>query len=514
MYAAVCAAAHNAASNPLRRAAVRGIASSAAVHAHPLVAQRDPYRMRTEEAGFRSRAAFKLLEINDQYRILRRGDVVVDLGSSPGGWTQVAKVAVHAEGPWRHRALMGPGAGAARGGAVGAGTPVAPAPRQRRLSVLDVAAVDAGAAPTASAGSGSPAGARAGAPTATGVAAPGSHRGTGAGGASGGLGGGRILAVDLTDMAPIDGCTFLQGDFLQPTTLAALAEEVALARSGALDAGAPPRSRLPAVAPEAELVAGAASATPVFKSMAAESIAQRRPALRSTGGSSRPLSPLAAVAAAVAAGGGGGVGQGLPHAAADVVLSDMAPRFIGLPSADQTRQMTCCWSALVCCSQVSLRSHSGTLLRSILPVLRPSTVVVVTAVMCVFCRSCARAATFWSRYGTATTTHYSGVLWPTCSRRCVGPLQPRWPAHKLMHAVFWMWRNSRIGQVTAVRAAFLFRVQYREVKPPASRSESAEAYIVGLKLRDAALAREVLASTAVAAALTEHGLALPGGGAR
>jgi 23S rRNA (uridine2552-2'-O)-methyltransferase len=50
----------------------------------------DSYVARSREAGYRSRAAFKLLEIDQQQRILRPGLRCVDLGASPGGWSQVA----------------------------------------------------------------------------------------------------------------------------------------------------------------------------------------------------------------------------------------------------------------------------------------------------------------------------------------------------------------------------------------------------------------------------------------
>jgi 23S rRNA (uridine2552-2'-O)-methyltransferase len=50
----------------------------------------DPYVARAKREGFRSRAAFKLIEIDDKHRFLRPGLRVVDLGAAPGGWSQVA----------------------------------------------------------------------------------------------------------------------------------------------------------------------------------------------------------------------------------------------------------------------------------------------------------------------------------------------------------------------------------------------------------------------------------------
>jgi 23S rRNA (uridine2552-2'-O)-methyltransferase len=50
----------------------------------------DPYVARANREGFRGRAAFKLIEIDDKYRLLRPGARVVDLGAAPGGWSQVA----------------------------------------------------------------------------------------------------------------------------------------------------------------------------------------------------------------------------------------------------------------------------------------------------------------------------------------------------------------------------------------------------------------------------------------
>jgi 23S rRNA (uridine2552-2'-O)-methyltransferase len=50
----------------------------------------DPYVHRSRAEGMRSRAAYKLIEINDRYKILKKGDRVIDLGAAPGGWSQVA----------------------------------------------------------------------------------------------------------------------------------------------------------------------------------------------------------------------------------------------------------------------------------------------------------------------------------------------------------------------------------------------------------------------------------------
>ncbi len=50
----------------------------------------DPYVHRSKAEGYRSRAAYKLIEIDDRYHILKPGARIVDLGAAPGGWSQVA----------------------------------------------------------------------------------------------------------------------------------------------------------------------------------------------------------------------------------------------------------------------------------------------------------------------------------------------------------------------------------------------------------------------------------------
>jgi 23S rRNA (uridine2552-2'-O)-methyltransferase len=57
----------------------------------------DPYVQEARKQGYRSRAAFKLTEIDDKYRFLKPGGRIVDLGAAPGGWSQVAAKRVRAE---------------------------------------------------------------------------------------------------------------------------------------------------------------------------------------------------------------------------------------------------------------------------------------------------------------------------------------------------------------------------------------------------------------------------------
>ena len=50
----------------------------------------DPYVAAAKQQGWRSRAAFKLLELDDKFKLIQKGARVLDLGAAPGGWTQVA----------------------------------------------------------------------------------------------------------------------------------------------------------------------------------------------------------------------------------------------------------------------------------------------------------------------------------------------------------------------------------------------------------------------------------------
>jgi 23S rRNA (uridine2552-2'-O)-methyltransferase len=56
----------------------------------------DPYVAQARREGFRSRAAYKLIEIDDKYKLMKPGQRIIDLGAAPGGWSQVAAARVEA----------------------------------------------------------------------------------------------------------------------------------------------------------------------------------------------------------------------------------------------------------------------------------------------------------------------------------------------------------------------------------------------------------------------------------
>lgn len=58
----------------------------------------DPYVKMAQQKGYRARAAFKLIEILETEKLLRKGDIIVDLGSTPGSWSQVVRERLVGEG--------------------------------------------------------------------------------------------------------------------------------------------------------------------------------------------------------------------------------------------------------------------------------------------------------------------------------------------------------------------------------------------------------------------------------
>jgi 23S rRNA (uridine2552-2'-O)-methyltransferase len=107
----------------------------------------DPYVKLAQKEGYRSRAAYKLAEIDEQFKLIQPGQLVVDLGSTPGAWSQYLR---------------------------------------RRFA----------------------------------------PKTAGTGGAAVGELNGRIVALDILEMEPIEGVTFIQGDFREEEVLARLAEVV------------------------------------------------------------------------------------------------------------------------------------------------------------------------------------------------------------------------------------------------------------------------------------------------
>ena len=84
----------------------------------------DPYVAAAKQQGFRSRAAFKLVELDERFRLIRRGSLVVDLGAAPGGWTQVGGAARRGAGGGG-----GPAGGRSGGGRGHAARATSPSPR-------------------------------------------------------------------------------------------------------------------------------------------------------------------------------------------------------------------------------------------------------------------------------------------------------------------------------------------------------------------------------------------------
>ena len=139
----------------------------------------DPFVQQAKKLGYRSRAAFKIIEIDEKYKLFRRGMTVVDLGAAPGGWSQIAA----------------PKVGAVN--AVAAGKGPAATGAATKAAQPDAVAGDALAAATAT------------------VAAEPVRlvKGSAAG---------QVIAIDLLAMQGLPGVQFIQADFTSDAGLAAV----------------------------------------------------------------------------------------------------------------------------------------------------------------------------------------------------------------------------------------------------------------------------------------------------
>ena len=141
----------------------------------------DPFVQQAKKLGYRSRAAFKIIEIDEKYKLFRRGMTVVDLGAAPGGWSQIAapKVgAVNAVAAGKGPAATGAATKTAQPDAV-AGNALAAAAATATVAAEPVRLVKGSAA-------------------------------------------GQVIAIDLLAMQGLPGVQFIQADFTSDAGLAAV----------------------------------------------------------------------------------------------------------------------------------------------------------------------------------------------------------------------------------------------------------------------------------------------------
>ena len=148
----------------------------------------DPFVQQAKKLGYRSRAAFKIIEIDEKYKLFRRGMTVVDLGAAPGGWSQIAAPRVGAVNS----------VPAGKGPAETAATAKAANMAAVKSEVHDAAAGDAAAIEVVRPAVAEPV------KLAKAVAA------------------GQVIAIDLLDMQGLPGVEFIQADFTSDTGLAAV----------------------------------------------------------------------------------------------------------------------------------------------------------------------------------------------------------------------------------------------------------------------------------------------------
>ena len=129
----------------------------------------DPFVQQAKKLGYRSRAAFKIIEIDEKHKLFRLGMTVVDLGAAPGGWSQIAAPRVGAAAT----VAVAGSTGAEPGGAVNKSSGAAPGKSARKSS--------------------------------------GKSKGDG-----------QVIAIDLLDMQGLPGVEFIQADFTGDAGLSAV----------------------------------------------------------------------------------------------------------------------------------------------------------------------------------------------------------------------------------------------------------------------------------------------------
>ncbi len=139
----------------------------------------DPYQRAARAEGYRARSAYKLMQINQRFRILRPGMMVLDLGAAPGGWSQVTAQLVKAMD--EHSDENEPA------------LPASNSPEEKKAST-DESHINEGTTDYDE-----------------------TER-------SSGPRGGRVIGIDLASIEPLAGCTFLMGDLTREATLEQVAE--------------------------------------------------------------------------------------------------------------------------------------------------------------------------------------------------------------------------------------------------------------------------------------------------
>lgn len=182
----------------------------------------DPHVRASLRDDYRSRAAYKLIDINSRLRVIAPGSTVIDLGSAPGSWTQVAVRAARAETRvTQPDAILGapppsigpPPASTTASGGVS---------RRQRVSVLGLASAEVLSRPYAAT-----------AARDRGGLSPAARPTTQTSGGSGGGLAGCVVAVDISPMVDVAGATFIRGDFTKDETRSAIQQ--VLMQQGATD---------------------------------------------------------------------------------------------------------------------------------------------------------------------------------------------------------------------------------------------------------------------------------------